>query len=443
MNAPWTEMAVLVALILANGLFAMSEMAVVSARQTKLRAAAKAGDARAQAALALAESPTRFLSTVQIGISLIGIMIGAFGGASFTQPISRWLDGYPLLAPYSETIAFGLVVLSSSYLSLVLGELVPKRIALNNPERIAGLIAAPMRRLSVLISPLVHFLSFSTESVLQFLGQSHRSPVPISEEEIKSLILESNQAGSLASSQSEILVRVFQLGDRRAHSVMKPRPEIIWLDIDDPMEANWQKVLASGYSRYPVCRSDLDTLLGIVYLKDLLKTARGGEQLDLTAHLHQPIIVPETKPALEILDLFKKCGTHMAVVVNEFGGIEGIVTLGDILEVLVGYVGTWEQPYESQAQQREDGSWLFDGTLPIDEIKEHLNLSAWPDEEAAHYQTLGGFIMAQLGRIPATGERLEWAGLKFEVVDMDGRRIDKVLVTPQTTEQRAPGPRDD
>lgn len=443
MAAPLSEIAVLVALTLANGLFAMSEMAIVSARKTKLRSAAEAGDAKARTALALAESPTRFLSTVQIGISFIAVMLGALGGASFTQPISDWLDNYPLLAPYSEPIAFGLVVLLVSYISLVLGELVPKRIALNSPERIAGAIAGPMQKLSIVVSPVVHVLGFSTESVLKFLGQSQKTPTPIGEEEIKSLIVESSEAGALASSERNILVRVFQLGDRRANSVMKPRPEIIWLDVDDAMEVNWQKVLASGYSRYPVCRGDLDTMLGIVYLKDLLKAARSGEQLDLTMRLHQPLIVPETKPALEILDMFKKCGTHMAVVVNEFGGIEGIVTLGDILEVLVGYVGTVEQPYEPQAVRREDGSWLFDGTLPIDEVKEYLELRTWPGEESGHYQTLGGFVMTQLGRIPTTGERFEWAGLSFEVVDMDGRRIDKVLVTPRTTHLADQLPGDD
>lgn len=429
MSAPLTELAIILALILANGLFAMSEIAVVSARKSSLRAAAEAGDKKAQVALRLAESPNRFLSTIQIGITVIGTMAGAFGGASLARYISGWLDNYPPLAPYSTSISLGLVVLFISYLSLVIGELVPKRIALNNPETIAAAIAGPMQRLSKLMSPLVNVLSLSTEVVLRLLGQSKKRPLPISDEEIRSMIADSGQTGMLPASERAILERVFQLGDRRAWAVMKPRPEIVWLDVEDPPEKSWEKIISSGYSQYPVCRKELDSLLGIVYLRDFLKAAHAGQDLNLLDNLRQPLIVPESKPALEILDMFKKTGSHMTIVVNEFGGIEGLITLGDILEALVGYISTTDQPGEPEAVQREDGSWLFDGTLPIDEFKQYLDLKTLPGEELGHYQTLGGFVMTQLGRIPTTGDKTEWDGLRFEVVDMDGRRVDKVLVS--------------
>lgn len=430
MTAPLTELAVIIALVLTNGLFAMAEMALVSARKSKLRTAAKEGDTKAQEALTLSETPTRFLSTIQIGISLIGTLAGAFGGASFAQTISKWIAKYPPLEPYSNAIALGLVVLFISYLSLVLGELVPKRLALNNPENIAAQMASPVKKLSVVVSPIVHILSISTESVLRILGQSNRYPSPISEEEIRLLIAESNETGILSASEINILDRVFQLGERRAWSVMQPRPEIIWLDIEDLAEENWQKILSTNYSQYPVCKGELDVILGTIHVRDLLESAHNHKELDLTQELQQPLIIPETKPALEILDMFKQSGIHMAMVVNEFGGIEGIVTLGDILEALVGYIFSQDQPEEPEAMQTADGSWIFDGMLPIDEFKKHLSLKSLPGEESGQYQTIGGFLMAQLGHIPTPKEKLQWAGFQFEILDMDKHRIDKILVTP-------------
>jgi len=426
------EIVAIAALILANGLFSMSEMAVVSARKSRLKAAADAGDPKARAALALSDSPTRFLSTVQIGISLVGTLAAAFGGASVAERFASVLRQFQPLAEHSHTIALGFVVLIISYFSLVVGELVPKRIALANAESIATAIASPMLRLSTLVSPVVHLLSLSTEAVLQLLGWRAQQPSPVNEEDIRFLIELSSQTGSLPASERDILNRVFQLGDRRAWAVMKPRPEIVWLDVEDSPEQNWHKVLSSGYSRYPVCHGDLDAILGIVSLKSLLKLAHAGSELNLTENLNQPLIVPESKPALEILDLFKNRAIHMAVVVDEFGSIQGVITLGDILEALVGYIVPIDQPVEREAIQREDGSWLFDGTLPIDELKQYLDLRSLPEEHSGYYQTLAGFVMTQLGRIPAPGDHFDWASLRFEVVDMDGRRIDKILVTPAT-----------
>jgi len=430
MSTPITELGIILVLILANGLLSMSEMALISARKSKLRSAAEQGDKKARKVLELSETPTRFLSTIQIGISLIGTLAGAFGGASLARTIAAWVSQYPPLAPYSHSIALGIVVLFISYLSLVIGELVPKRLALNNAENIATIIAPFLQKFCVLMSPITRILSFSTETVLHILGQSNRAPSPLSQQEIRMLIAESNETGILSASESDILDRVLQLRERKAWSVMKPRPEIIWLDVEDTSEQNWDKILSSGHSKYPVCKGELDVLLGTVHVKDLLENICKKGKMDLGSNLRQPLIVPETKLTIEILDMFKHNNAHMAMVVNEFGGIEGMVTLGDILEALVGYVMIQDEEAEPEAVQHSDGSWTFDGMLPIHEFRQHLNLKSWPGEESGYYQTLGGFVMAQLGHIPTPGEKLKWAGFKFEVMEMERHRIARVLVTP-------------
>ena len=428
MSFPLTELAVILALVLVNGLLAMSELALVSARTSKLRVAARQGDRKAQTALTLIERPNRFLSTIQIGISLIGTLAGAFGGASLARFVSAWLGRFPLIAPYSDSLSLVLIVLLISYLSLVLGELVPKRLALNNPESIATTVAPALRLLSSVMSPIVGLLTLSTEGVLRALGQTQGSPLPLNEDDIRALIADSNATGILSKSESNILDRVFQLGDRRASSVMQPRHDVTWLDTQAPAEENWRKILATGYSQYPVCKGDLDTMLGAVHIKDLLEMARSGKPLDLRHNLKQPLIVPESKPALQLLDMFKKTGVHIAMVVNEFGGIEGIITLGDMLEALVGYLFTDVQTDTLDAVQNPDGSWILDGTLPIDECREFLRMRSWPGEDEGRFQTLAGFIMDQLGHIPRPGEKLRWSGLQFEVLAMDRNRIARVLV---------------
>ena len=430
MSIQITEFGIILLLILTNGLFALSEMALISARKSKLRSAAEQGNKKARKVLELSEAPTRFLSTIQIGISLVGTLAGAFGGASLARTIAAWLNQYPSVAPHSHSISLGIVVLFISYLSLVLGELVPKRLALNNAESIAIVVAPFLQKLCLLMSPFIHILGFSTETVLRIIGQSNRSPSPLSQEEIRILIAESNETGILSASESDILDRVLQLRERKAWSVMKPRPEIVWLDIEDTSEQNWEKILSSGHSKYPVGKGELDALLGTVHVKDLLERICKNGKMDLVGNLKQPLIVPETKLTIEILDMFKHSNAHMAMVVNEFGEIEGMVTLGDILEALVGYVLTQDEEEEPEAIQHSDGSWTFDGMLPIHEFRQHLNLKSWPGEESGYYQTLGGFIMAQLGHIPTPGEKIKWAGFKFEVQEMDKHRIARVLVTP-------------
>ena len=425
-----TQITIVLLLIIANGLFAMSEMAIVSARKARLRQRAEEGDHKARAALELAETPNRFLSTAQIGITLIGILAGAFGGATLAKELGAYLGRIPPLKPYGEAIGLVIVVLATTYLSLVIGELVPKRLALNNPERIAAAIAAPMRALSVIAHPAVRLLSLSTELVLRILGIRPSAEPPITEEEIKLLLEQGTEAGVFQEVEQDMVESVLLLDERRAAGLMTPRPEIVWLDVEDSLEEVRRKMIASPYSRFPVCQGSLDNVLGEVEARDLLARSLCGEAFDLKSLLQKPLYVPETMPALKVLEAFKQSGTQMALVIDEYGSIQGLVTLKDILEAIVGDIPSAEELAEPQVVQREDGSWLLDGMLPVEELKEILGIGELPGEEQGLYQTTAGFVMTQLGRIPAAAEHFEWGGLRFEVMDMDGNRVDKVLVAP-------------
>ncbi|MBD2494536.1 hemolysin family protein [Nostoc sp. FACHB-280] len=430
MSSITSEILIILVLIIANGIFSMSEMAVVSARKVRLQQLANQGDANARAALKLAESPNNFLSTVQVGISLIGILTGAFGGATIANRLAVYVKLIPLLAPYSEPISFGIVVLIITYLSLIIGELVPKRLALNNPERIAAFVAIPMRALAAIASPAVHLLSASTELVLRILGITPSEEPQVTEEEIKILIEQGTEAGTFEEAEQDMVERVFRLGDRPVSSFMTPRPDIIWLDLEDTAEENRQKMTENGYSRYPVCQGGLDNVLGIIPVTDLLARSFRNEALDLTVGLRQPVFVPESTRGLKVLELFKQTITHMAIVVDEYGVIQGLVTLNDIMSEIVGDVPADPGEDEPQAVQREDGSWLLDGMLPVDEFFELFEMEEWESDERGSYQTLGGFVITHLGRIPAAADHFEWEGMRIEVMDMDGNRVDKVLVVP-------------
>lgn len=416
----------IILLIIANGVFSMSEIAVVSARKARLQQLANEGNAKARAALELASSPNRLLSTVQIGITLIGILAGVLGGATIAEELAQRLSTMPLFAPYGKVIALGAVVLGITYLSLVIGELVPKRLALHNPERIACAVATPMRAISVMASPVVHLLSVSTDAVLRILGIRPVAEPPVTEEEIKILIEQGTKAGAFEEAERYMVERVFRLADRRVGELMTPRTEIIWLDIEDTSLEMRRKIADSGHSRFPVCQGSLDNILGVVKVKDLLV----GRELaaDLKASLRRPLFAPESTHALKVLELFKQSGTHISLVVDEYGSIQGLITLNDIMEEVVGEVPTVEELAEPRAVQREDGSWLLDGMLSIDEFKEIFHIRKLPGEGS--YQTLAGLILMQMGRIPSVGNHFEWGGLRFEVVDMDGNRVDKVLVMP-------------
>jgi putative hemolysin len=360
----------------------------------------------------------------------VGILAGAFGGATLAKALAAHLRYFPWLAPYSDATALGIVVVGITYFTLVLGELVPKRLALYHPEGIAAAIAAPMRLLSRITAPVVHILSTSTEAVLRISGIRPSAEPPVTEEEIIVLIEQGTQAGMFEKAESNMIESIFRLGDRRADALMTPRTEVVWLDVDDPPEDIRRKITESVHSRFVVAQGSLDTVLGVVLAKDLLTRSLAGEPVDLRAALHEPLFVPESIGALRVLELFKQSGVQLALVIDEYGGLQGLVTLNDILEAIVGEIGVAGAPSEPQVVQREDGSWLIDGMLPMDEITELFHLREVPIEERGVYQTLGGFVMMHLGRIPSAADHFEWNGLRFEVVDMDGYRVDKVLIEP-------------
>ncbi len=424
------EILLIVLLAVANGVLAMSEIAIVSARKARLQELAEDGDRRAQIALDLANEPTRFLSTVQIGITLVGILAGAVGGATIAKELGGLLSRIPLLAPYGEAIALGIVVLAIAYLSLVIGELVPKRLALANSDRVATRVAVPMRRLSTLAGPVVRLLSASTEAVLRLLGVRPSPEPPVSEDELKIMLAEATEEGVFEPSEEDMVRRVFRLGDRRVSALMTHRTDIAWLDIVDPPQEWISIITSSGYTRFPVARESLDNILGVVQAKDLLIRKLVDGPADLKPLLSPPVFVPESAPALELLSLFRESRQSMALVIDEYGGLEGLLTVYDVLEAIVGDLPEEGEAYQPEAVERRDGSWLVDGMLPIDEFREILDIDELPGEARGRFDTLGGFVMAFLGRIPSAADHFEWNDWCFEVMDMDGHRVDKILVSP-------------
>ncbi|MBD1804354.1 HlyC/CorC family transporter [Microcoleus sp. FACHB-SPT15] len=426
------EIFFLLLLIILNGVFSMSEMAVVSARKVRLQQLSNQGNVKARNALKLAESPNQFFSTVQIGITLIGTLAGAFGGATLAEKLATQLKLIPIafFAANSNAIALFIVVLIITYLSLVIGELVPKRLALNNPEQIAVGVASPMRFLAKIAAPAVHLLSYSTDLVLRLLGIGPSREPEVTEEEIKILIEQGTEAGTFEEAEQEMLNRVFRLGDRRVSAMMTPRPDIVWLDLDDPAQINRQVIIDNSHSQFPVCQGELDNVLGVIHVNDLLSRCLNNQPLDLTSTLRRPLYVPEGTPGLKILELFKQSGTHIAMVVDEYGVLQGLVTLNDILEEIVGDLPSVDQIDEPQAVQRDDGSWLVDGMLPVEEFFELFEIEELPREQRGNYHTMGGFVVTHLGRIPIATDHFEWRGMRFEVMDMDGNRVDKLLIMP-------------
>jgi putative hemolysin len=423
------ELLIVVVLILLNGVFAMSEMAVVSARRTRLQQWVKQGDAQARAALALHQSPNQFLSTIQIGITLIGILSGAVGEALIADDIEALLKPFPVVSDYREAIATAIVVIVITYLSLVIGELVPKRLALLSPERVARRVAMPMHALSRLAFPAVWLLGGSVDAVLRLLRIRPSTEPRITEEEIQALIEEGARTGVFLGEERDLLKNVIRLADRPIETLMTPRGEIVWLDPDDPIEVNAREMAQNPHARYPVAHGNLDQVVGIVHSKELLAHVLAGGAPDLRAVMRPPLLVPTTVSPLRLLELFRTSPLHIAVVKGAYGEVKGVVTLHDVLEAIVGALPTEEAAAESRLVRREDGSWLMDGLLGINELKEALALTGLPDEEIGAYETAGGFVLTQLGRVPAVGDHVDWGGWRFEVVDMDGRRIDRILVS--------------
>jgi len=423
------EFLVLLLLILMNGLFAMSEIAVVSARKTRLQQWADEGKAGAGVALELAAEPGHFLAAIQVGITLVGILSGALGEATVAASLAVRVARVPVLAPYAATIALAVVVSGITILAVILGELVPKRIALRNPEGIAVTVARPMRLLATVAYPLVRFLSILTESVLKLLGLRPTQAPPVTEEEIKVMMEQGADAGVFEKEEQQLVSNVFRLDQQRVGSIMTPRMDVVYLDVEDSSDDIRRKILDSAHSVMPVCQGGIINVLGIVHAKDLLRRSLSGEPLDLLSLLKTPLFIPETATAMKLLQMFKKSRRHVAFVLDEYGDVQGLVTINDVLESIVGDIPSEGAPSESFAVRREDGSWLLDGMLPMEKFRELFPESEPPEEESGAYHTLSGFILMRLGRIPAVAEHFEWRGWRFEVVDMDGNRIDKVLAS--------------
>ncbi len=419
----WSGLIAIGVLLVLNAILSMAETALVSVRKARLQYQSQQGNARATAALKLTEEPNRFLSVIQIGITSTDLLTGALTGATLGVWIEEQLQRLPQLAAYSTPIGIVLGILPITYLSLVLGELVPKRLAMHSPERIASWVAHPMLFLSRLLAPFVTLLSVSTESILRVWGISSRQEPPVTEEELQVLIDQGTQAGVFEETEQDMIEGVFSIGDQRVYSLMTPRTEIVWLDVHDTIEEIREKIANSPYSRFPVRDESLDNVIGYVHTRDLLIAALSGQPLDLRQHLQPVQYIPETALASKALEMFKSGKTELLLVVDEFGSVQGLLTLTDILSEIVEGIGN----NEPQATQRQDGSWLLDGMLPVDDFKEIFHLDELPEEE--NYETLGGFVMFSLGRVPQPSDHFEWNGLRFEVVDMDARRVDKVLVT--------------
>lgn len=417
-------------LIVINGVFAMSEISLISARKVRLQQMAKDGSRSAQTALDISENPNNFLSTIQIGITLIGILSGALGGAALSSQLGDKLQTITWLAPYSEELSFAIVVLLTTYFSLVIGELIPKRLGMNAPEKISATVALPMKFLSAITSPIVKLLSTSTDLGLKILGiEASKDPI-ITEEEIKVLMKQGTQSGIFESAEEDMVTGIFRLGGRYIDSIMTPRTEIDWIDLEEPFEVILKQVIDSNHSSFPVAVGELDNVVGILQTKDLLSKSLNGSKPDIQELVQTPLFIPDSTSALKALDLIKEAGTHAALVIDEFSGVLGMVTLYDVLKSIVGAIPTAGEEEELQIIEREDGSWLLDGLLPIDEVKELLGIELLPEEDRIGYQTLGGFLMAILDSIPQVGQHVDVSHLRFEVMDMDGKRVDKVLVMP-------------
>lgn len=412
-----------------NGIFAMAEIAIVSSRKVRLQQWAEEGHRGAIAALKLADEPTRFLSTIQIGITLIGILSGAFGEAAIADRLIPYFASVPLLADFARPLALGITVLLITYFSLIIGELVPKRIGMQNPEVLATVLAPPMLLLARATRPLVRFLSLSTETVLRVLGVKKPKEPSITEEEIKVLMEQGAEEGIFERAEQELVENIFSLDEKKVVSIMTQRKDIVALDIDDQLEDNLRIIKESVFTRYPVCKGGFENVLGMIQAKDLLHRLLDDKSVTLEGLVRPPLYVPEAISPMQLLEQFKRTRNHTALVVDEYGEIEGLVSINDVMEAIVGDLPTEATDSDEEIVLRDDGSWLVDGMMSLDDFKEHFDLDMIEGEETGDFQTVAGFVIFMLGRVPATADRVEWGGFTFEVVDMDRTRVDKLLVT--------------
>lgn len=425
-----TEILIIAALLLVNGVFAMSEIAVVTSRRARLERNATDGSRAARAALELADEPTRFLSTVQIGITLIGVLAGAFGGATIADELDARLEVIPGLAPYSEAIGLAVVVAGISFFSLVFGELVPKRIAMQAPERIAAIVAIPMQALARLAAPLVWLLTTTTRAVLRALGVSEQRATRVTEDEILAVIAEGRQSGAVHVAEHQMLEGVFRLGDRFVRDRMIPRPDVGWLEVSEA-GAGLQALLQDAPAEsILVCRGSVDDVVGVVRPARVLSALLGGESFDLDRLTEPALFVPGSMEMLRLLEVFRKSQRRFAVVLDEYGGVEGTISFDEVLAEIVGDVSGATVVEEAPIIGRADGTFLVDGDIDIEDVLPRFGVRAPSERERGSYRTIGGYVMARLGRVPRVADHVTVDGVRFEVVDMDNRRVDKVLVVP-------------
>jgi putative hemolysin len=424
------HLSIVLLLIVVNCVFAMAEIAMISARKARLLPLAESGNPGAQAAIELKADPSRLLSTVQIGVTLIAVLSGTFGEATLGDRLEHYLQMYPgVIEQYAHVISMAIVVIGISYFSLILGELVPKRVALLYPERIAAALARFMRAMAQVGAPVEWFLSASTNFVLRLLPLGGPATAPVTDEEISFMLREGAATGHIPHAETAIVEMALRLGDRRASAVMTPRTQIEWLDLDDPEEENRRKIRESAYSRFPVVQGGSQQVNGIVQVKDLLAACLARRPLDLRAATCPPLYLPNTVTVLRVLEVFKSSGEPMALIVDEYGDLEGLVTPSDILEALVGDIAGSGAEADQRVVRRDDGTWLIDGMVGLDELKQVLGISRLPGEDM-DFHTLGGYLMARLNRVPMEADRIIAGDYRFEVVKMDGRRVDRVLVSP-------------
>ncbi len=433
------DLALLVFLILLNGAFAMSEMALTAARKSRLQVMVEAGEAGAGTALALHENPTKFLSVVQIGITSIGVLNGIVGEAAFADPLARWVSGqFDVLPNVASIVSTALVVVIITFLTIIFGELVPKRLGQLYPEAVARLVAPPMEGLSLIARPFVKLLSFCTEGTLRILGIREGPSRQVTEAEIAAQLEEGLDAGVIEAAEHQMVRNVFRLDDRQIGSMMIPRAEIAWLDLEAAPGAVLDLIREGGHTRYPVCRGSLDDVVGVIDTNTLLLQATAGKPLDLQEGLRAPVFVPETLSGMELLEHFRSANADLVFVVDEYGAVQGVITERDVLEAITGEFTT-PSDEDAWAVRRADGSWLCDGLIPVPELKDRLQIKELPEEERGRYNTLAGMVMLLLGRLPRTADAVDWGGWRFEVVDLDGKRVDKVLATPLPGEHRHGG----
>jgi putative hemolysin len=425
------EAAVILGLIVLNGLFASAELALVSARRPRLQALAEEGHRGAKAALALLDDPTRLLSSVQIGITLVGILTGVYSGAAYSSELALWIQQFPSLATYSEEIAFGTIVVVMTYFSLVLGELVPKRLAMAHADRWATLVSLPMQFIAKVGGPLVWLLQASTEALLRLMPAPSETQHSVTDDDVRALAAEGLEKGGLHRHEAEMIDSVLRLADRSIDAIMVPRGDILWLDVGEPVATLWDEASRSGHARFLLCRGELEQLIGVISLANLGEALRRGA-INVDTDVQPPLHVPESISIFKLLETFRRSSVHLGVVTNEYGGIEGLVTPADILKAIAGEMPEMGSRDQATATQREDGSWLIDGHLPIHEAERAFGRRDLSRDD--NYNTMAGFVLWHLGRMPVAGEKLAWRDLSIEIVDMDGLVIDKLLVQPRTAQ---------